>query len=394
MSCCLKAKFNAPKLSASVGTVTIQGGVEVRPLSATENGTYSESGVAYSPVSVDVAGLVPTGTLDITENGTYDVTEKAAVNVAVKQWYDALTAILDGTATELQDLPSGLTKIKPYAFYHPSRALPSDYVQLDSVYFGGNSVLFTDIPSTAKATVDIEAKSDGARSISQVLYGFERGANGGSYFGVMPNSSVWSLGNNLNYSTALVRTAIQISNTATPMSVTAIIGGVAHTRSGSAGSLTNIMIGGVLDATNRVTYPFVGTVYGAIKAYVGSSLAYNYIPVKRVSDGKVGFYDSVNSVFKLPTGADLTGGEEIPSVDVDSIESADLSVTDIGAYAFYNNELSSLTLRANSVVTLGEHALDGTPIADGTGFIYVPASLVAAYQTAWADYSAQIMAIA
>jgi hypothetical protein len=390
-----------PTLSTAIrvgGDVPLYNGeYTVTPTKETQtletSGKRMRDNVTVEPIPNEY--LVPSGVENIVSNGTYDITEKAEINVNVKQWDAEIKVILDGSATSLTGLPSGLTKIKPYAFYHPSRALPSEYVQLDSVHFGGNSVLFTDIPNTAQAIVDIEAKSDGTRSVSQVLYGFDRGANGGSYFGVMPNQTVWSLGGNLNFSTAFVRTAIQISNTATPMSVTAIIGGVAHTRSGSASTQANVMIGGVLDSSNRVTYPFVGTVYGAIKAHVGSSLAYNYIPVKRLNDGKVGYYDSVNSVFKLPTGADLTGGEEIPSVDVDSIETADLSVTEIGAYAFYNNELSSLTLRANQVVTLGESALYGTPIADGVGNIYVPSELVDAYKAdpQWSAFANEISAI-
>ena len=405
-----------------IGTaINVSGDVDIRPLRVTENGTYQEQGKAYSPVVVDVPqpsgninitengdydvtdyatahidveGLVPTGTISITSNGIYDVTDKANADVSVKQWDTELKAILDGSATSLTGLPSGLSKIKPYAFYRPSKNLPSEYVRLDSVHFGGNSAIFTDIPNTAQAMLNIEAQSDGSRSTSQVLYGFERGANGGSYFGVMPNSTVWSLGASLNFSTALVRTRIQITNTASPMSITATINGVYHTRTGSTGAQTNIMIGGVLDNNNRVTYPFVGTVYGEITAYVGGILKYDYIPVKRLADNKIGYYDSVNNVFKLPTGSDLTGGAEIPSAETDSIESADLDVTEIGAYAFYNNELSSLTLRANQVVTLGESALDGTPIADGIGTVYVPSDLVSAYEadSNWSQYNIKAIA--
>ena len=39
------------------------------------------------------------------------------------------------------------------------------------------------------------------------------------------------------------------------------------------------------------------------------------------------------------------------------------------------------------MVTLGEYALDGTPIADGTGSIYVPADLVDDYKAAWSEYA-------
>lgn len=55
--------------------------VDVKPLSVTENGTYQESGKAYSPVTVNVPQ--PSGSVTITENGTYDVTDKASAVVNV-----------------------------------------------------------------------------------------------------------------------------------------------------------------------------------------------------------------------------------------------------------------------------------------------------------------------
>lgn len=366
-------------------------------LNITENGVYDVTEKAS--VDVNVEGLVPSGTLEITDNGTYDVTEKAFASVAVKQWDDELTKILDGTATELRDLPSGLSKIKPYAFYHSTRQLPSEYVQLQSVHFNGGTVLLTDIPRESNCVVEIDAVMDGARNASQVLYGFDGSGNGGSYFGVMPNTTVWSLGSGLNFSSALVRTYISIIPnfvTASNYSLTATINGVSKTRSGSAvGAARNVMIGGCINSNDALDYTIIGTVYGEIKFFRNNVIAYNYVPVKRLSDNKIGYYDSVNGVFKLPTGNELTGGAEIPSIETDSIESADLSVTEIGAYAFYNNELSSLTLHANSVVTLGNNALDNTPIADGTGNIYVPSELVDAYKadSQWRAWSNIIRAI-
>lgn len=381
-------------LELSVGSdVVIEGNVTVRRLSVTENGTYQEDGVAYSPVIVNVEGLVPSGTLEITENGIYDVTTKASANVNVRQWDSELSAILDGSATELSGLPSGVTEIKPYAFYHNTRQLPSDYVQLQSVHFNGGTVLLTDVTRESNCVAEIDAVIDGTRSSSQVLYGFDGSGNGGSYFGVMPNTSVWSLGSGLNYSTAFVNTHITITPyyvSASNYSITAIINGTSKTRSGTvAGTARNIMIGGCINSNNGLDYTIIGTVYGEIMFYSNSVLVYNYVPVKRLSDNKIGYYDTVNNVFKLPVGNELTGGTEMPSVETNSIETADLEVTEIGAYAFYNNELSSLTLRANQVVTLGENALGGTPIADGTGTVYVPSNLVSAYQSdsSWSGYN-------
>jgi hypothetical protein len=385
----LKAKFNAPKLSASVGNVTIQGDVDVRPLSVTENGTYRESGVAYSPVTVNVEGLVPTGTLEITQNGTYDVTEKEFAHVAVPQYADKLVAILDGSATSLTDLPSGLTKIKPYAFYQRQAKIPEGFTQLESVHFDGAEVLQTEIPYSKEYSITFDAKADGRRSSSQVVLGYDRGANGGSYFAVMPNSSVWSLGNSQDFSDAFVRTSILVRNSvASMMTIAATVNGVTKSRSGTLQQgLNAIMIGGCISTSNVVSYPFVGTIYGEIKAEFTGAVEYNYVPVKRTSDNKVGFFETVHGIFVLPLGGgELTGGAEVPPVETESIVSADLSVTEIGAYAFFNNTLSSLTLRANQIVTIADHALDGTSIASGTGTIYVPASLVDAYEAQYPDW--------
>lgn len=66
--------------TATPSTPTIQS------LSVTENGTYTApSGVdGYSPVTVNVPGIVPAGSQTFTENGTFDVTSiaEAVINVA------------------------------------------------------------------------------------------------------------------------------------------------------------------------------------------------------------------------------------------------------------------------------------------------------------------------
>lgn len=61
--------------------------VTVEPLSVTSNGTYSETGKAYSPVNVNVP--TPSGSTNISANGTYDVTQYASASVAVPNSYTA-----------------------------------------------------------------------------------------------------------------------------------------------------------------------------------------------------------------------------------------------------------------------------------------------------------------
>lgn len=77
----LKVVFNPQKLSVSTGGTQINLGVDVQPLTVTENGEYSETGKAFSPVTVAVPGIIPVGTKTIIGNGTYDVTQFASANV-------------------------------------------------------------------------------------------------------------------------------------------------------------------------------------------------------------------------------------------------------------------------------------------------------------------------
>lgn len=71
--------------------------------------------------------------------------------------------------------------------------------------------------------------------------------------------------------------------------------------------------------------------------------------------------------------------------------------TSIDIQAFINTKLATLILRyPDGVCTLkNTSALNGTPIASGTGYVYVPAALVDSYKAAtnWSTYAAQFRAI-
>ena len=80
------------------------------------------------------------------------------------------------------------------------------------------------------------------------------------------------------------------------------------------------------------------------------------------------------------------------------MHTADFSkVTTIAANSFKNcAALTALILRSDAMATLANiNAFDGTPIATGTGYIYVPDALLAAYKanSAWITYADQIRAI-
>ena len=80
------------------------------------------------------------------------------------------------------------------------------------------------------------------------------------------------------------------------------------------------------------------------------------------------------------------------------LTTADFSTrVSIATYAFYGcSKLVSFICRASSVSSLGnKSAFSSTPIASGTGYIYVPAALVDSYKAAtnWSNYANQIRAL-
>ena len=72
-------------------------------------------------------------------------------------------------------------------------------------------------------------------------------------------------------------------------------------------------------------------------------------------------------------------------------------VTSIGSFAFIScSQLTALILRSENVCTLSAtNALNSTPIASGTGYIYVPRALVDSYKEAtnWSAYAARFRAL-
>ena len=81
-----------------------------------------------------------------------------------------------------------------------------------------------------------------------------------------------------------------------------------------------------------------------------------------------------------------------------ALASVDFPVaTSIGNYAFsYCSKLTALILRSETMATLRDTIVfTSTPIASGTGYIYVPRALVDSYKAAsdWSTYANQIRSI-
>ena len=92
-----------------------------------------------------------------------------------------------------------------------------------------------------------------------------------------------------------------------------------------------------------------------------------------------------------------TDGNSI--VGCSALTKADFSnLQNIRYSTFYNNKkLTALIIRRHVVTTLDNttNVFKNTPIASGTGYIYVPSDMVSAYKTAtnWSTYADQIRAI-
>lgn len=95
----------------------------------------------------------------------------------------------------------------------------------------------------------------------------------------------------------------------------------------------------------------------------------------------------------MPMLENIVGSNNFASCS--SLEIVDLPKTITIAKSTFQNcsALQNLVLRSNSVVSLENvSAFSSTPISSGTGYIYVPASLVNSYMNAtnWSTYSERI----
>ena len=391
-----KASVNVNVPNPSTGTLNI-----------TTNGVYDVTEKAS--VDVDVEGFVPTGTLNISENGEFDVREYAEASVNVPDLYgDTLQEVLDGTAETLTNLPSGLTKIKPYAFCVP-KGIPDGYTEVEyvssttSVDFQLDTGIFTD------GVIEVELVTQGNRttSNSQIVFSSGTGGNAGTWFGCGGGATVWAFGaaagsaSTIPYTTKITAHLTAWRDTVSHIRATVVGGGKTETieRSGSSTPTISDIVLFATGTSGAVTQ--ASSLYGAnamiysCKIWKDGILVANYVPCRN-SEGIYGLYDTVRQMFTAINNR-LTGGSAITPTPSETgvLETVETDATEIGAYAFYNNDLTSLTLRANQVAALGENALAYTPIADGTGHIYVPSDLVNAYQADanWSAYAGAIEAI-
>ena len=93
---------------------------------------------------------------------------------------------------------------------------------------------------------------------------------------------------------------------------------------------------------------------------------------------------------RIMDGHSMNGCSELIKADFSNLQTIRYST-------FYiNNKLVTLIIRTQVVAKLDKtSAFTGTPIASGTGYVYVPSALVDSYKSAtnWSTYANQIRAI-
>ena len=116
----------------------------------------------------------------------------------------------------------------------------------------------------------------------------------------------------------------------------------------------------------------------------GSTQVYDYVKlIRRALSGKY----TNNTVTSIGSSA-FSGCYKLTTADFQAI-------TSIGSNAFIGcSALTALILRSEAMVTVSS-SFGNTPIASGTGYIYVPSALVNSYKVAsnWSAYAEQIRAI-
>ena len=124
----------------------------------------------------------------------------------------------------------------------------------------------------------------------------------------------------------------------------------------------------------EIAFPLIQDVSGG--AFQGCT-ALETVNIPKLKTINSDAFSGCSSLAELEIGTDATGGT-------------------IGANCFKDTALESLTMHYSAVPTLSNvNAFSGTPIANGTGYIYVPSALVDSYKAAtnWSTYASQIRAI-
>ena len=341
------AKVNVPVPDGYVipdGSVTI-----------TENGEHNVAGKAVAKVSVPIPDgyIKPSGELEISENGPHDVTEYASVNVNVESGGDVARSIINKTITAYSD--NEITTVGAYVF--------NECKKMTSV-------------NLQNATSVGQYAFNGCSALTDVN---------------LPNAKTVG-GNAFQNCTSLTKLDLQ-----------------------KATALNNYLVSGCSSLT-ELNIPNAESGKGF--AIAGSKIEHLYLPkftdpgssvfrgatyLRTVDMPKLSkleqFLFMGDTAFETATFPKVAYVAEQAMGSCSALTYVDLPICKrIDAKGFYNcSSLETLILRRTTDVCAlaNVSAFTGTPIASGTGFIYVPSALVDSYKSAtnWSTFASQFRAI-
>ena len=365
------------------------------------NGKRMTDDVTVEPIPSSY--VQPSGELDISENGNYDVRQYAFAQVSVSGGGGVgdISGIIDGSVVALVD--NTATKVRPefasIAKKWNYRNLPSGYTQVEYIESHGTEYIDTGVvmdTTVSGKTAQINFMYL-QRGVSTVLLGARLNSTNLMYFlYTYYGTPYWYYTNKSGTGANLAQNRVYALQTELRNGWQSMqIDGASQTSGTNAGTVESTLPFYLFANNNNGTADsFVtGRVYDCVIRNGNGFAAKlcDLVPCREEATGLYGMYDMISGSFLSNQGSGaFTGGRDVPNF-VYGYTSIDLAVTEIGDYAFYNNDLATVTLRANQIVTLGENALYGCPIAH----IYVPSALVNSYKAAsgWSAYASRIQPI-
>ena len=344
-------------------------------------------------------GVTPSGTLTISENGEYNVYSYASASVDVHPSISlSETYLSNGSYTITGEFNGGMVTVNVPS---PQFVTESLSVSANGTYTPGQGV-----DGYSQVVVDVPQSVTGftEKDLTEKKYEIINLDNSASFVAIsafIDNNTIQTV--NLPYATRVESYAFQscylLSQVSIP--VCEYIGGQAFAWCNSLSQVDLPMcssIGGYAfrecNSLSRVNLPVCSYISDNAFQYC-SSLNQVSLPVCSYIGGDVfGYCSSLNQV-SLPMCSYIF---YFAFQYCDSLSQVSLPVcSSIGAYAFRGcSSLSIITIGYSSICSLGDsNAFTETPIASGTGSIYVPASLVDAYKSAanWSYFSSVIFPI-